>query len=51
MKPFLPGASAEPLEPKGKYQLVVTFVKNIRGECTFTPAHALHVSCCVKRGE
>jgi hypothetical protein len=36
MKPFIPGTTPEPLDPKGKYQLVVSFLKEVRGECTFT---------------
>src|SRR5436309_2406070 len=29
MKPFIPGTTPEPLDPKGKYQLVVSFVKDV----------------------
>jgi hypothetical protein len=36
MKPFIPGTTPEALDPKGKYQLLVNFVKDVRGECTFT---------------
>lgn len=36
MKPFIPDSPAEPLDPNTKYQLVVSFVKNVRGECVFS---------------
>jgi hypothetical protein len=35
MKPFFPGTKPEPLDPDSKYLLVVSFAKNVRGECTF----------------
>jgi hypothetical protein len=35
MKPFIPDTKPEPLDPNTKYQLLVTFVKNVRGECVF----------------
>jgi len=38
MKPFIPGTTPEPLDAKSKYQLVVSFLKDVRGECTFSTA-------------
>ncbi len=35
MKAFIPGMTPEPLDPNGKYFLLVSFTKNVRGECTF----------------
>jgi hypothetical protein len=37
MKPLIPGAKPEPLDPTSKYLMVVSFAKNVRGECTFEP--------------
>jgi hypothetical protein len=35
MKAFIPGTQPEPLDPDSKYFLLVSFAKNVRGECTF----------------
>jgi hypothetical protein len=35
MKAFVPGTQPEQLDPSSKYFLLVTFAKNVRGECTF----------------
>jgi len=35
MKAFFPGTTPEPLDPTSKYFLLVSFTKNVRGECTF----------------
>lgn len=40
MKPLITGSKAESLDANTKYFLLVSFAKNVRGECTFESSNA-----------